>query len=730
MLSTRLGQRSVVGAIQVVNRMQSGSESSKQPFTLEEEKLLGEFADQIAGAVARCQQSSLAAKKQMSIRDKMERLEAACAASDVLGEIVCTTCDLLLRSGKSNGPTKHECLLSVCSSIKRIVGDVEVVRVYFVNPETHALEFVVCDKPQNIRLGPPSSIIDMGSNTIVAGCAHQLKLVHYDTSPGVQSYTVETGGMSNTWQQNQQNGIACAVALPIVQTIANVSMTTASFGSSLGGTGSADGGGRRNVETEAKNRAPPSLVGVVELICLNNTDSLNMQQLDAVNSYLKMTCACLRDVTYSKNDNKNGGTRSRSSSFKTMFGADHGSGENDGERKGSNRGDQFVEELPSQSLANALDFAPLLLREKSAKTVQKKLAEAHELLFGAESVCLWTLQSKGKLVPFGSSSGHQRHHHRKKHVHRHHHHNSQDWMQADVGPAGHCLSTGDIVNLTTASGTYGSNCGVNIVSVNSIVVNSVLCCPVEVQGRRVGVLQVLNKLSGSFDLASDVQTVQLCAILIAEWIDRWDIRHQLQTLELACATMRSSGRKKVKQMRQHLKDMGKSMSQQLTNAQHDWEHQKQGWQHQKQHWQSEKRNWHTQRHNWEENVKHAKELEQLHRLDHLLRHGEMSRAMRKLQRHCWHMSQDEVQRRKALQITGMSRIRTAFQNILGLHSMRRYGQRWGFEMLRRNLVPLKLREMIEVQQEDLAKKREKMRVHALRIRQATMALKRLSMADV
>ena len=423
------------------------------------------------------------------------------------------------------------------------------------------------------------------------------------------------------------------------------------------------------------------------------------------------------------------------------------------------------------------------MREKSSSHVQKKLGTSHEMLFNAESVCLWTLQSKGKLVPFGRSRNgsngdnedgdshhnrghhhhqhhqhrqhrqhrHHRHHrHHQKQIHSHHHHSDLDWMQSDVGPAGHCLATGDIVNLTTASGTYGRNCGVNIISVNPIVVNSVLCCPVEVQGRRIGVLQVINKKTGSFDLASDIETVQLVSLLLSEWIGRWDLRHQLQSIELACATLRSSSRKKLFDMRKHLKNISIELSQQnqqmhqqqdqqMNQSRSNAERQRnlkldamsnlnksnaKALQHERNALLHQNEEFQHLKHDWEENMQHKKELEQLHRLDHVLRHGVLSRAFRQIQKYAWYTSSDATSKRKEMQMIGLSRIRTAFQNILGLHSVRRYGMRWGFEMLRKNIMPLKMREMLDAQNQELGRKREILRIHGIKIRRATEKLKR------
>ena len=866
-LSTEAGRRkSIVGAIQVVNRMHDTSterktdvnvkKDAKTPFNSAEETLLTSLAEKIAEAVARCQWATAVTNKEKSVHDRVARLEAACASSEVMSQAICVTYDMMLKSSVSGGPSKHDCLLSVCASIKNLIqlipapsfssssssrkttkskdreiqirqklkvaasgskgvnwrklfrfydsdnsgalrfeefkhairtdgnmpsrelgdkdlrflfnridedagGEIEIeefmvwlsddesgsggggggatdhperlkqrgqslsaaveklviIRVYMMNPDTNELEFVVCDKPQGVLLGPPTeTIIDVSSNSIVAASARSMKSMHYDAT-AIQTYDVDISAAKMSgedgWKQNpriQKEDIGTVITLPIFQKLKfNGGSTDASsfFGHSS-----------------------KTIVGIIEIMWSKESVGNNFvpEDLEMIQNYLSAIGGSLQQAIYLNHYNgKNG-----------ML-----------QRKGGTDMQKLSRavEASQQSLANALDFGPLLLRETSTADVQKKLGESHALLFGAESVCLWTLQGKGRLVPFGTPSSttdghvsrHRYRHHlkKKKHHHHHYHHNYQnpndhdasqaesDWMQADTGPAGHCLSTGDIVNLTQASGTYGRNCGVNIVSPTPIVVSSVLCCPVEVKGRRVGVLQILNKTSGSFDLASDVQTVQLVSMLLAEWMNRWDMAHQLRSLELACSTLRSAARKKLADMRKHLDSMGKQMSNQHMLDVNQI-------QSVKSHWDEEKSQWKKEKHNWQVNSLHAKELEQLHRLDHVLRHGILSRAMRQLVRLCWHSTQDEmhaIQNKKVQAVSGLKKIQDTFRIVSGEHKMKRYQLRWGFEMLRRFVVPTNIRMMMEDQERESSRKREILRMHANRIREATATLKRYSRAD-
>ena len=727
MISSTLGRQSVIGAIQVVN-----CKESTDSFTTEDENVLNSFIGQISGAVERCLRTKKTANKEKDVFEQVKHLEAACTSSETLSNVICTTCDIMLRSSIHDGPSKHECFLFIASSIKTLIRTHTsslIVRMYLINPDTNELEFIVCDKPHGTSIGAPSATIDGSSHTIVATAARSLKPVHYDATSGRQSYTIDMGTTSEElgdWQQNQNieiNDIVCAVSLPIVQTVnfdnsgADVSPSRASF----------------NTPTSVK--ATPSLVGVVEILCLkpaqmkgtDATSCFSSSGLSPSINYLKMIAANLQQISKTNHYSRDSGTSRRESGASSL-----------GRRRGSS-----TLETTEHSLANAIDFGPILLNETLPNAVQQKLSDAHELLFGAESVTLWTLQSRGTLVPFGSSSRphehrhgkktsdrhHHNKHHNKHHHHRHHHgskhHNqqndhhsnkNQDWMQADTGPAGHCLSTGDIVNLTQASGTYGRNCGVDIVTNKPIVVHSVLCCPVEVQGRRIGVLQILNSTSGAFDSASDVHTVQLVSILLAEWMNRWDMRHQLESLEMACSTMRSAARKNLEEMRTNIKDMSYQMEQQdgaaKKNLQTTLEH---------------------EQHDWKANLQHAKEMEHLHRLNHVLRHGILSRAFHKIEKYNWlkkfSMLSDELSNKKILKMKGISKVRSSLSNIVGKHSVRRYGLKWGFEMLSKTMVPMKMMEMFNTQRIELSKKREVLRLHGIKIRQATSRLQQLDCGD-
>ena len=84
--------------------------------------------------------------------------------------------------------------------------------------------------------------------------------------------------------------------------------------------------------------------------------------------------------------------------------------------------------------------------------------------------------------------------------------------------------------------------------------------------REVSASAIINATSGSFDLASDVQTVQLMSLLLAEWMHRWDMKHQLDSLEMACSTMRYSSRSKLENIRNKMKNMHDQMT--TTRAPH------------------------------------------------------------------------------------------------------------------------------------------------------------------
>ena len=116
-------------------------------------------------------------------------------------------------------------------------------------------------------------------------------------------------------------------------------------------------------------------------------------------------------------------------------------------------------------------------------------------------------------------------------------------------------------------------------------------------------------------------------------------------------------------------------------------------------------------------------MQHLHRLNHVLRHGILSRAFHKIEKYNWlkkfSMLSDELSNKKILKMKGISKVRSSLSNIVGKHSVRRYGLKWGFEMLSKTMVPMKMMEMFNTQRIELSKKKEVLRLHGIKIRQAT-----------
>ena len=159
---------------------------------------------------------------------------------------------------------------------------------------------------------------------------------------------------------------------------------------------------RASFQIPTSEKTTPSLVGIVEVLCLKpaqmkGTDATNdvdptscfsSSVLSPSINYLKMIAANLQHISKTNHCRRGFGTNRRDSGANIL-----------GRRRGSS-----TQETIENSMANAIDFGPILLNETSPNAVQQKLSDAHELLFGAESVTLWTLQSRGTLVPFGSTS--------------------------------------------------------------------------------------------------------------------------------------------------------------------------------------------------------------------------------------------------------------------------------------------------------------------------------------
>ena len=326
-----------------------------------------------------------------------------------------------------------------------------------------------------------------------------------------------------------------------------------------------------------------------------------------------------------------------------------------------------------------LDLVPLILRESRGNGLERLVEEFGRETFQAESSQIWILSQKGRLVRLSNAEQASS--------------RSCAWMNSNEGTAGHCLSTGDIVNLTSESGNkFGSNCGVEIMDSRPQIVKSVLCCPIEAKGRRVGVLQVLNNVSGAFDKPSDVQTSEIIALLIGEWLTKWDTHRTLEQLELACATLKANSQRRLKNMQLQMKER-------QANGLFE-----------------------------KKNELHLRRLERLHRLDHVVKHGLLMRGFRVLLRHAWHHSEEEERTRGMYRVSGLEKIRRAMEKLSGLQSIRRYGLRWGFEVMRRNTLPGKVVSVLHDHEQHSVVMRQRLRLHAARIRQRASTL--LQFAEV
>jgi hypothetical protein len=340
---------------------------------------------------------------------------------------------------------------------------------------------------------------------------------------------------------------------------------------------------------------------------------------------------------------------------------------------------KYMIDSEENSYGILLDLVPAILQEPREKNLEILIEEFGSETLNAESTQIWILRQKGRLVRLSDA---------EQATSR-----NCAWMNSNEGTAGHCLSTGDVVNMTSESGNkFGSNCGVEIMDSRPRIVKSVLCCPIEAKGRRIGVLQVLNNTSGSFDRPTDVQASEIIALLIGEWLTKWDTHRTLKRLEMACATLKANSQRRLKKMHQQIRDRE-------TNGLLQ-----------------------------KKNTLHLRRLERLHRLDHVVKHGLLMRGFRVLLRHAWHHSEEEERARGLYRVSGLEKVRRAMEKLGGLQSIRRYGLRWGFEVMRRNTLPAKVVSVLHDHEQQGVVVRQRLRLHAARIRQTASTL--LQFAEV